>query len=203
MRELSRPALSFWFSIGSTYTYLTALRIAALAQAEGVDIVWRPFSVRTLMAEQNNIPFRDKPIKTAYMWRDIERRAVNYALPVQVPAPYPLSEWDLVNRIAILAAAEGWCEPYVVETYRRWFQLGQEPGVEPQLGATLTAIGQNPARVHAAALSPANIAAYDTATNEARDLNLFGSPSFLVEGEIFWGDDRLEDAMRWAKSDWV
>jgi 2-hydroxychromene-2-carboxylate isomerase len=192
------PSIDVWFSIGSTYTYLTVMRVGALAARAQVEIAWRPFSVRTLMVEQNNIPFRDKPIKAAYMWRDIERRAEGYGFPVKVPAPYPLSQWDLVNQIAVLAAAEGWCAAYAVETYRRWFQGGQEPGHAPQLAQTLAAAGQDPDRVIAAAQTPAAVAAFQAATDEARALGLFGSPSFVTRGELFWGDDRLEDALAWA-----
>lgn len=191
--------IDFWFSIGSTYTYLTVMRIGELARKECIGVRWRPFSVRALMIEQNNIPFRDKPIKAAYMWRDIERRARARGYPAKLPVPYPLTQWDCVNRLAVFAATEGWCEQLAVETYRRWFQCDEEPGIEPQLSETLRTIGQNPERALAAADSVEMTIAYNRATDEARALSLFGSPSFIVDGEIFWGDDRLEDAISWAK----
>jgi 2-hydroxychromene-2-carboxylate isomerase len=191
--------LNFWFSIGSTYTYLTVMRIQIVAAAAGVAVTWRPFSVRALMIEQNNIPFRDKPIKTAYMWRDIERRAEMYGFPARVPAPYPLAHFDLANQVAIVAAGEGWCEPYVVEAYRRWFQGGQPPGAPEVLPETLRALGQDPDRVTGLATSPAGVERYQAAIDDARRLQLFGSPSFSVGDEIFWGDDRLDDALAWAR----
>ena len=80
--------------------------------------IWRPFNVRAIMREQNNIPFTTKPIKADYMWRDIERRARLYKLPVKVPAPYPLQMFDLANRVAIVGKREGWCADYVRATYR-------------------------------------------------------------------------------------
>jgi 2-hydroxychromene-2-carboxylate isomerase len=150
---MTASALDFWFSVGSTYTFLTVMRVDEIARQEGVEIRWRPFSVRVLMMEQNNIPFRGKPIKTAYMWRDIERRAAMYGFAAQVPAPYPLTEFDLANKIAVLGAQEGWCKAYVKESYRRWFQRGEEAGLEPHLGETLRAIGQDPDRVIQAAKS--------------------------------------------------
>ena len=67
-------SFDFWFSIGSTYTYLTVERIGDLARENGIDVQWRPFSVRALMQEMNNIPFAGKPAKERYMWRDLERR---------------------------------------------------------------------------------------------------------------------------------
>lgn len=195
---MSRP-IQFWFSIGSTYTYLTVARLPPVEAETGLSFDWRPFSVRAIMVEQNNIPFRDKPIKAAYMWRDIERRAGKYNLPVKVPAPYPLKEFDLANRVAVLGAREGWCATYVQAAYRRWFVEGLEAGSEPNLSQSIREAGQNPDRVIAQANSEAIGAAYEAATNEARALNIFGAPSFVVGGEIFWGDDRLDDAIAWHR----
>src|SRR5258708_3955730 len=106
------PVIDFWFSIGSTYAYLSIMRLAGVERATGIAFRWRPFSVRQIMAEMNNPPFSTKPVKAAYMWRDIERRAMTYGLPVRVPAPYPLAQFHLANRVAILAAAEGWVADY-------------------------------------------------------------------------------------------
>lgn len=182
---MSARPIDFWFSIGSTYTYLSVMRLPALAAREGLTINWRPFSVRALMIEQDNIPFAHKPLKQAYMWRDVSRRAERYGFPARLPAPYPLRQWDLANRLAVLAARDGWCDAFAVETYRRWFQQGQEPAVEPHLSATLASIGRAPAETIAAAQSPAIEDAYRAATDAARAAGLFGAPTFVVDGELF------------------
>ncbi len=192
-------AIDFWFSTGSTYTYLTVSRLQQVEKATGVRFNWRPFSVRALMREQNNIPFATKPIKTGYMWRDIERRAAMYGLEAKVPAPYPLKEFDLANRLALLGLEEGWGKPYIVASYRRWFVDGQEPALEPNLSASLEEAGQDAPRVVPLAASDKIGQAYTDATDEARRLGLFGSPTFAVDGELFWGDDRLDDALSWFK----
>lgn len=191
--------VDFWFSVGSTYSYLTVMRLADVERAAGVPFRWRPFSVRAIMIEQNNVPFRDKPVKTAYMWRDIGRRATLYGLKPKLPAPYPLAEFDLANRVAVFGAQEGWCADYVRAAYRRWFELGEEAGAEPGLSGALADIGQDAARAIAAARSEAVGALYEAATGEAKALGIFGSPTFAVDGELFWGDDRLDDAIQWAK----
>lgn len=191
--------LDFWYSIGSTYSYLTVMRMGDHARANGLEVTWRPFDVRHVMIAQNNIPFRDKPEKTAYMWRDMERRAEMYGLPIRVPAPYPLPNLPLANRVALLGMEEGWGVDYTVETYRRWFQDGQEAGSDPNLGDSLRAVGQDPANVLARARSDeiGDTLARETATAQA--IGVFGSPSFVVGEEVFWGDDRLDDATGWAK----
>lgn len=191
--------IDVWFSIGSTYTYLTVMRLPAVARATGIPFRWRPFSVRQIMIEMDNIPFRTKPVKAAYMWRDIERRAALYGLRARVPAPYPLQQWDVANRVAVLGAGEGWVADYAQATYRRWFEKGLEPGLDPNLSDSLREIGQDPARVLPRAASAEIGEAYEAATNDARKLGIFGAPTFAVGNEIFWGDDRLDDAIAWHR----
>jgi 2-hydroxychromene-2-carboxylate isomerase len=194
------PRIEFWYAIGSTYSYLSVMRLTALAEETGIAFDWRPFNVRAIMIEQDNIPFATKPARAAHMWRDIERRAPRYGLAPRLPAPYPLDGFDLANRVAILARQEGWVEAYTIATYRRWFEQGQPAGSAPNLSDSLRAIDQDPARVLAAADTPDCEAAYVAATDAARAKGIFGAPSFVVGNELFWGDDRLEDAIDWAKS---
>lgn len=190
--------VDFWYSIGSTYSYLTVMRLPDLAASRGVAVRWRPFNVRHVMTVQNNIPFQNKPEKTAYMWRDIERRARRFGLSPRLPAPYPLPGLVLANQVACLAAEEGWAEPYTRATYRRWFDEGAPGGENPNLSASIEEAGQDPARVLAQAETPRIMAALAAETDTAMAAGIFGSPSFVVAGELFWGDDRLEDALDWA-----
>src|SRR4051794_35239493 len=106
----------------------------------------------------------------------------------------------LANQIAFLGAEEGWCSQYAVSTYRQWFQAGWEPGIEPNLSESLHEIGQDPLRVVAEAGSSRIASGLQAETERATSLGVFGSPSFMVGNELFWGDDRLEDALSWARS---
>lgn len=194
----------FWLSIGSTYSFLTVHRIDDTAMAAGIDVTWRPFSVRALMQEMGNIPFAGKPAKEKYMWRDLQRRADRLGISLDVPVAYPLEHFDRANRIAILASHEGWCESYVKTTYRYWMLEGMPAGDEPNLRACFEDLDQSYERVLEAAASSAIDEAYRAATAEARELGVFGSPSFIVDrSELFWGDDRLEDAIiYWQESEY-
>ncbi len=191
--------IDFWFSIGSTYTYLTVMRLPEWAKAVGVDFRWRPFNVREIMIEQNNIPFKDKPVKSAYMWRDIERRAEHYGLHPALPAPYPLPELVFANQVAMVGVEEGWAENYTRATYRRWFEMGQPAGEDPNLSGAIKEIGQDPVRIIETARTDRIAEVLAHATAEAKSLGIFGSPTFVVGEEVFWGDDRVEDATSWAK----
>jgi len=186
----------FWFSIGSTYTYLTVHRLAGIENETGLEAAWRPFSVRAIMQEMNNVPFAGKPAKEKYMWRDFQRRAGRIGIDIELPIAYPLEHFDRANRVAILAAREGWCEDYVRAAYRYWMQQGLPAGGEENLGKSLADAGQSVQRVMDLAGSAEVEQEYLAATDAARALGIFGSPSFVVDGrELFWGDDRLEDAV--------
>lgn len=192
-------SIDFWFSIGSTYSYLSVMRLAEVAAATGIDFVWRPFNVRAIMIAQNNIPFANKPVKAAYMWRDIGRRAAKYGLSSKLPAPYPIADLPLANQVALLGMAEGWGRDYVAESYRLWFDEGVPAGAEPNLSNSLRAAGQDPETILARATAAEAVERLATETEKAAALGVFGSPTFVVGGEVFWGDDRLDDAMSWLR----
>jgi 2-hydroxychromene-2-carboxylate isomerase len=191
--------IDFWFSIGSTYSYLSVMRLGRVAAETGIDFVWRPFNVRAIMVAQNNIPFANKPVKTAYMWRDIARRAGKYGFAPRLPAPYPIADLPLANQIALMGMREGWGIAYVTETYRLWFEKGEVAGADPNLSRAIAAAGQDPAAVLVRAAGEEAVAALAEETEKAMALGIFGSPSFVVAGEVFWGDDRLGDAISWAR----
>ena len=192
--------IDFWFSIGSTYTFLSVNRIHDVEKKENIKFNWHPFSVRKIMMDMDNIPFTppSKKIKSDYMWRDIERRAKFYGFEAKVPAPYPLSQFDLANQIAILGMNEVWGVSYVLKTYQRWFQQGKEPAVEPNLTEILEELNLDTSKIMEHAQDPKINDQYIKNTEEAYKKGVFGSPSFIYKGEVFWGDDRLEDCIKWA-----
>ena len=193
--------INFWFSIGSTYTYLTVSRLSEIIEAEKLTINFFPFSVRTVMKDMDNIPFPpSKKPKVDHMWRDIQRRAIHYKISVpEVPVPYPLKDLDLANCVAIVGLQEGWILKYLEETYQLWFLNWSEAGSLENLNVSLTKIKLNSNEVITKARSSKIVDLYNGNTSEAKAKNVFGSPTFIVGKELFWGDDRLEDAIKWSK----
>ncbi len=190
--------IDFYFSIGSTYTYLTVTRILDVENKHQVKFNWKPFSVRAIMKEMNNIPFpKEKMNKVNYMWRDIERRAEGYGFFAKTPVPYPLSEFDLANQIAILGLEKDWGIEYIRLTYKKWFQEGKEPAIEPSISEVCNELKLNKEEITSEALKKEIQDKYEANTNSARENKIFGSPSFVVKNEVFWGDDRMEDAIKW------
>ena len=192
--------IDFYFSIGSTYTYLTVTRILDVEKKHQVKFNWIPFSVREIMKEMNNIPFPpDKKNKVNYMWRDIERRAEGYGFFAKTPVPYPLTQFDLANKLAIVGLKEGWGVDYVRLTYKRWFQEGKEPAVETNISEICNELKIDKDKAIEKANTEELEKEYLTNTDNARKNKVFGSPSFIVKNEIFWGDDRMEDSISWSK----
>ena len=190
--------IDFYFSIGSTYTYLTVTRILDVENKYQVKFNWKPFSVRAIMKEMNNIPFpKEKMNKVNYMWRDIERRAEGYGFFAKTPVPYPLSEFDLANQIAILGLEKDWGIDYIRLTYKKWFQEGKEPAIEPSISEVCNELKLNKDDISSEASKKEIQDKYEANTNSARENKIFGSPSFIVKNEVFWGDDRMEDAIKW------
>ena len=144
MKNSSKTIIA-WLSIGSTYTYLTALRLEEIKKSENLALLIKPFSIRSIMRTQDNIPFPpEKQEKTKYMWRDIERRAQKYGLPVpKTPVPYPLQNFDLANKVGLVANNEGWYLEYLREAYKVWFLEGKEAGSEQNLKDTLQNLSKN------------------------------------------------------------
>ena len=191
--------IDFWFTMGSTYSYLSVMRLADIQRSTGLSFRWRPFHLLFILQEMKHVPFADKPAKAAYMWRDIERRATIYGFPVQLPAPYPAKQSVVANLIATIGMCEGWGTDFVRAAYRRWFELGQETGSEPNISESLGDIGQAPERVLKLAAGDDVQAMLAAETDAARAMGIFGSPTFTVGRELFWGDDRLDDAISWCK----
>jgi 2-hydroxychromene-2-carboxylate isomerase len=147
---------------------------------------------------ENNVMLRDEAQKVRYLWRDIERRAALHGLPFVKPPIWPTEPDLLASHVAMVAAAEGWVEPYTVESFRAWYLEGLPLGTVDSLAVILPRVGQDTARVLALAAKPEAAARLEAETEAARQFGAFGSPSFVAGDELFWGDDRLEEAVDWA-----
>ena len=191
--------IEFWYSIGSTYTYLSTQRLEQIEFQNEVKFEWMPFSVRSRMIEMENVPFmaEKKRDKIDYMWRDVQRRANFYGFDAKIPAPYPLKEFDLANKVAIMGKDQGWIKEYTILTYKKWFLEHLEPGSEPNLSSTLEEIGLDAKNVIKQAQADDIEQKYLKNTEMAKNKGFFGSPTFIVENVVFWGDDRCEDAIKW------
>ncbi|MBD8908540.1 2-hydroxychromene-2-carboxylate isomerase [Methylorubrum zatmanii] len=199
-----RPTLEFWYEFASTYSYLAAMRIEALAEAAGVDLRWRPFLLGPIFATQGwtNSPFNLYPAKGRNMWRDLDREAARLGLPpVTRPNPFPQNSLSAA-RVAVYAADQDWLVPFSKAVFETSFSGGGSIAEPAAVRKILDALGLDGTQILKAAASEANKGRLKVAGEEARSRGIYGAPSFLTEdGELFWGNDRLEQALAWAAGD--
>lgn len=196
---MSRPVVEFWFEFASTYSYLSVMRIERAAAAAGVDVEWKPFLLGPvfLALGWNDSPFNIYPPKGRYMWRDLERLAEKEDLPFRRPSRFPRNGL-LAARVALVGVEEGWVAPFARAVMSANFAEDREIGEEAVIGEILGTLDLPAAELMARAQADANKLALRCQTERAAELGLFGAPSFRVGEELFWGNDRLEDALAWA-----
>lgn len=196
---MTKPQLDFWFEFASTYSYLSVMRLPALAQAAGVNVTWRPFLLGPIFKSQgwDTSPFVIYPAKGLYMWRDMERLCAARGLAFRRPDPFPQNGL-LAARVAQLALDTPKGIAFCQNVYLMQFGDGQDISNPEVIAACLAASGLSPDLIDAAQ-DPANKHALRDTTEEAMHRGLFGAPSFTVGDELFWGDDRLPAALDWAK----
>ncbi len=190
---MSKRILQFWFSFGSTYTYLSTQRIEQLARPRGISIEWYPFILKKIFSGSGN---QSDARKLNYMWKDMQRRADRHGLAYNKPSLYP-ADYSLTAHAGLIACQEGWGRDFIRLIFRWNFCDQKQVGVAGTLESALRYLGKNHIDVIERAESAAIVEAMDRQTNEARSKGIFGSPSFIVGDELFWGDDRLEEALDW------
>jgi 2-hydroxychromene-2-carboxylate isomerase len=190
--------IDLWFTCGSTYTTLTLLRLADVEARTGASFNLRPFYLADILTELGSWPFPEGSPKTRYMWRDVERRATFLGLSPNVPLPYPAPKSALANQVAHVALKQAWGRRFLAEMARAWLEDGLMPGSDESLAHCLPEVGQDVDVVLREVERLGAHKALIAETAEARRSGLFGSPICVANGELFWGDDRIEDAIGWA-----
>jgi len=192
--------VDFWFEFGSTYSYPAAMRIEDLAKQRGVTLRWRAFLLGPIFGSQgwDDSPFNLYPTKGRYMWRDLERICASHALDFVRPSAFPRNGlW--AARVACWYAREPWLPAFVRAVYRANFAEDLEIDAPETLERCLAVADRDPAELMAAARSPEAKAKLREQSDEAVASGIFGAPSFVAAGELFWGHDRIDAALEWAE----
>ncbi len=200
---MNTASLEFWFEFGSTYSYLSAARIESVAEAASIPVLWEPFLLGPIFAALgwDDSPFNVYPAKGRYMWRDVKRLCEKYDVPFARPSRFPRNGL-LAARIACLAKvrSEPWLPEFVRAVFRANFAEDREIGDAAEIRSVLDSLGQPADELVERARAPENKLRLREQTQRAKELGIFGAPSFVVGEELFWGNDRLEDALSWAAS---
>ena len=197
---MSRPTLDFYFEFASTYSYPAAMRVGTLAEGAGVDVRWRPFLLGPIFKAQGwtDSPFNIYPAKGRYMWRDLERICGRLGLPFRRPDPFPQPTL-LAARLAHVGLDEGWGERFCRAVYAAEFGAGRAIDDQVVVRDLLSGLGIAPEPALARARADEIKERLRAATAEAERRGVFGAPSFICgDGELFWGHDRMAEALAWA-----
>lgn len=190
--------LDFWFEFASTYSYPAAMRIEKAAKERGVALRWRPFLLGPIFKAQGwtDSPFNIYPVKGRYMWRDMERICEAQGIALRHPSQFPRNGLRSA-RLAARFHAEPWIADFVRGIYRANFEEDRDISDAAVVEAVLESIGL-PAALLGEADSEEAKNALRANTDEAVALGIFGAPSMVTGGELFWGNDRLEAALDWS-----
>ncbi len=192
--------LQFWFDLASTYSYVAALRIEQACATTSVPLVWKPFLLGPIFSQQLGIsdsPFNANPVRGRYMWRDLERLCAKYGLSWRRPSVFPRNS-VLAARVACVGATEGWGPQFVRATFRANFAEDRDIADPATLNGLLIELAVEPGPTLERAVSPEVRTQLRANTAEAMQIGIFGAPSFVVSGDLFFGQDRLEDAVERA-----
>ena len=191
--------LQFWFDFGSTYSYVAALRVEDQCARAGLEVEYRPFLLGAIFTELLGIkdsPFNAQPVRGRYMWRDVERLCGKHGLPWRRPSVFPRSS-VLSARVAL--ASNAVIGPLTRAIFLASFAEDLDISDAGILRKLVDSVGGNGERAVALAQTPEIKARLRANTTEAQRIGIFGAPDFVVDGELFFGQDRLEDAIAWAR----
>ena len=193
-------ALEFYFDFSSPYGYFASLKIDALAAEFGRQTVWKPIMLGAVMKETGNRPLAQQPIKDAYCVHDWQRLARFMAAPWVLPDPFP---------IATLAAARAYWwllddQPAAAKNlakaaFHAYFGTGRDITAAETVADLAQPLGIERDALLSAIQDPAIKTRLKAETTGAMERGVCGSPFFIVDGEAFWGSDRLWMIKRWLK----
>ncbi|MBF5040832.1 2-hydroxychromene-2-carboxylate isomerase [Aggregicoccus sp. 17bor-14] len=191
--------LEFWFDFGSNYSYLSVMRIEQAAARQGVQVRWRPFLLGPIFKALGweTSPFVLQKEKGAYMWKDMVREAHKYGVPWTRPSTFPRRA-VLPLRVALLGAEQPWMGELCRRVMLRNFSEDRDIDSPEAMSEVLAGLKLPAEALLAKAQSEENKLRLRTQTEAARSRGIFGAPSFFVGDELFWGNDRLDDALAFA-----
>jgi 2-hydroxychromene-2-carboxylate isomerase len=193
------PEIEFWFEFGSNYSYLSVMRIEDAARRRGVRIRWKPFLLgpifRALGMETS--PFVLQKEKGAYVWQDMARQCRKYGLRWTPPSVFPRLG-VLPLRVALLGADEAWIGAFCRRVMELNFVFDKDINQAAGLAPILTELGLPAEGILDQAQAESTKALLREQTEQARGKGIFGAPTFFVGTEMFWGNDRLDDALLFA-----
>lgn len=187
--------IDFYYSIGSRYSYLAATQIDTLKKETGCHIAWHPVNSVKLIAQRESNPFEGKPASGQYEWNyrevDAKRWAEFYGVSYLEPRGRVDFDSELLAKSCIAAKRLGKVEKYSYLLFAAMFQdsLSKIDESECTKRAELCGISAND--FYTALNDQETVNQLNATINSAFNTGVFGVPTFVASGELFWGNDRI------------
>lgn len=191
-----KPVIDFWFEFGSNYSYLSVMRIEQEAARLGVNVRWQPFLLGPIFQSfgWQTSPFVLHKEKGDYAWKDMARQCRRQGIPWLKPTTFPRPA-ILPLRVALIGASEPWMGEYCRRMMLLNFAHDRDIDSKEAVADALAGLGLDVDAILAGAVSPENKLRLRTQTETAKARGIFGAPMFFVGDEMFWGNDRLDEAL--------
>jgi 2-hydroxychromene-2-carboxylate isomerase len=193
--------IEFYFDFSSPYGYLAAYRIDAVAAEFGREVAWRPYLLGVAFKNTGQSPLVSQPLRGPYHLRDMERTARKLKVPLVFPDGFPMATMAAGRAFYWLDGRDPKRAVDLAKAlYRAAFAQGRNIQSTDMVVAVAGEIGLDPAEVTAAIADPDAKERLRAETERAIGRGIFGSPFIIVDGEPFWGNDRLDDVREWLKT---
>lgn len=194
--------IDFYFDFSSPYGYLGSTRIEAIAEKHQRTVVWHPILLGAIFKVSGQAPLTSYPLKGDYALMDFERAAREYATPFKQPDVFP---------IGAVAASRACCwlktstdvklaerlTPFVHAVYKAYYVDGRNISEADEVLAIASSVGIDKDALAAGIAEQPVKDALREAIENAIQLGIFGAPTTVVDGELFWGSDRLDQVDKW------
>lgn len=192
-----KKAIDFYFDFSSSYSYIGQHRLRALADEFGVVIDWRPIALGAIFKARGHGPPQPDSLKGKYTWHDVERSAAEWDLPYHWPDPFPFNSILAARPYCYLKEIdEGDAVDWILAVFDASYGQGRDcsaPAVLAEVAAVLDLDGEEILKATAADEVKLKLKAV---TDEAMEPGVFGAPTFFLDGEMYWGADRIDQMWR-------
>ncbi len=190
--------IDFYFEFASPYGYFAALRIDAIAARHGRSVTWRPFMLGAIMKTTGARPLPLTPLRDRYFFHDVRRIGRAYGIEIKFAEDLPLNGLAAARAFYWLADNDdALAKRFALAVYHAHFCEGRDVGTPDAVADVAAELGVAALDLTAAIARPDIKRRLIDATQRAEERGVFGSPFFMVDGEPFFGQDRLDDVARW------
>jgi len=196
-----KAPIDFYFDFSSPYGYLASEKIDELAARYGRTVNWHPVLLGAIFKVTNTIPLVQMPVKGQYYVRDFARSARFLGVPFRLPDPFPVATQNAARAFLWLQDRDqAQARDFAHACYRAYFVDNVNISEPEQVIAVAERLGIDRAALAAAMADPQLKERFRALNEAAIARGVCGSPYFIVDGEPFWGADRLPQVEKWLQT---